>query len=247
MKSLSIYLINIAIWLAFSLMTVLFFIGVILIVITTYAFDPNRRVMQQWFSLWGRMAFWVNPFWSYQIEGKRHVNPQTAYVIVANHQSMADIMCAFATHLHYKWVSKLEMAFVPILGWSMWLNGYVFIKRGDKRSRDRCFETCRRWLEKGSSVFFFPEGTRSPDGRLQAFKPGAFKLALETGSEILPIYISGSRNAVPKHSPFISNRSAMKVKILPPVKTERQVNPSVEQIEELKGRIHGLYQLQEVV
>ena len=64
---------------------------------------------------------------------------------------------------------------------------------------------------------FFPEGTRSKDGRLQEFKPGAFRLALEMGCDILPIVIRGSLHAIPKHSRLLSGKSKMELEVLPPL------------------------------
>ena len=63
----------------------------------------------------------------------------------------------------------------------------------------------------------FPEGTRSKDGRLQAFKTGAFHLALETGSPILPIVISGTSKAIRKGGFLVNKNHDIRVKVLPPI------------------------------
>ena len=57
----------------------------------------------------------------------------------------------------------------------------------------------RKRLEGHVSVFFFPEGTRSPTGELLPFKDGAFRLAVETGTPILPLAIHGTRHAIARH------------------------------------------------
>jgi 1-acyl-sn-glycerol-3-phosphate acyltransferase len=61
-------------------------------------------------------------------------------------------------------------------------------------------DRCRQWLERGVPVIFFPEGTRSPDGQMGPFKDGAFRLALDSGAQIIPIAVCGTRKALPKHS-----------------------------------------------
>ncbi len=137
--------------------------------------------------------------------------------MLSNHQSLMDILLVFKTFFHFKWVSKDSMFKAPLLGWNMRLNGYVPIKRGDAESRETCMKLCRAWLRRGSSVFFFPEGTRSKDGKIGGFKIGAFRLALETGTDILPMVITGSAQAVPKHSILLTKKSRMKIRILPPI------------------------------
>ncbi len=77
--------------------------------------------------------------------------------------------------------SKAANFWVPFMGWFMFHAGYIPVKRGDKESVAECMERATKWLLAGVSVLFFREGTRSKNGEIQPFKPGAFKLALETG------------------------------------------------------------------
>jgi len=196
---------------------IVFFIGALVLRLVTRPFDPNLKVLQSYTCFWSSLYLWTNPFWSLKKSGMDHVDRKKTYVIVANHQSMVDILCIFNTFLHFKWVSKKSLFKVPLIGWNMGLNGYVPIDRGNPESRERCMDKCRAWLRKGSSIFFFPEGTRSKDGHIQTFKRGAFHLALETGHDILPIVINGSHYAIPKHSRLLSGKSKMTLEILPPI------------------------------
>ncbi|HKX12103.1 MAG TPA: lysophospholipid acyltransferase family protein [bacterium] len=225
-----IYLVGIngLFWGFFVLTSMVLVIGSAVIRLVTKPFDPNLRFLQQYTCFWSSLYLWVNPFWSLQKSGLDRVDPKRAFVIVANHQSMADIICVFNTFLHFKWVAKKELFKVPLLGWNMSLNGYVAIDRGNPDSRERCLAECRTWLETGSSVFFFPEGTRSQDGQLRDFKPGAFRLALESGFDILPIVIRGSLHAIPKHSRLLSGKSKMRLEILEPVEVGPYKNGDIE-------------------
>jgi 1-acyl-sn-glycerol-3-phosphate acyltransferase len=72
-------------------------------------------------------------------------------------------------------------------------------------------------LEAGSSIMMFPEGTRSKSGELQRFKTGAFELALATGVPVVPIVISGTHNALPKHGFVLQGRHEIGVAVLQPV------------------------------
>jgi 1-acyl-sn-glycerol-3-phosphate acyltransferase len=212
--------INVLFWFFFIVSSMILVLGAAIIYLITRPFDPNRRILQQYSCFWASLYLWVNPFWSGRITGLQRCDPRKTYVMVSNHQSMADILIVFRTFLHFKWVAKKSLFKLPLLGWNMWFNGYVPIERGDAASRDRCLARCQQWIEKGSSVFFFPEGTRAPDGRIKPFKTGAFRLALESGTDILPMVIRGSRFAIPKHSLRLHGKSRMTLEVLPPISTK---------------------------
>lgn len=232
MKILNL-LINILFWSFFVISSTILVIGAAIIRIVTAPFDPNLKILQQYSCFWASLYIWINPFWSATIQGKENVSKKV-YVMVSNHQSMADILVLFRTFLHFKWVSKKSLFKTPLLGWNMALNGYVPIERGDAESRDKCLNLCAEWLKKGSSVFFFPEGTRSPDGNMKPFKTGAFRLALQTGTDILPMVIRGSKDAIPKHSIRLHGKSKMELEILPPISIQ---NFDANQLEEESKRL----------
>lgn len=211
------FVVNILLWLFFVISSLILVVIAVPLRFLLAPLDPNRRVLQQYSCFWASLYLWFNPFWSATIKGREHVDFKKTYVMVSNHQSMADILIVFHTFLHFKWVAKKSLFKFPLLGWNMWLNGYIPIERGEAESREACLVLCRKWLDKGSSVFFFPEGTRSPDGQMKPFKTGAFRLALETGTPILPMAIRGSRDAIPKHSLRLHGQSRMEMEILPPV------------------------------
>jgi 1-acyl-sn-glycerol-3-phosphate acyltransferase len=92
------------------------------------------------------------------------------------------------------------------------------------------FESCRRTLREGSSIMVFPEGTRSPDGRMRSFKTGAFELAKTTRNPILPIVIDGTANALPKRGFVLQGRHQIRLKILDEVPPESFEHESVDQL-----------------
>lgn len=214
----AIIVLNGLLWFVFILIAFLFFLGAVVIRVVSWPFDPNLRFLHQYSCLWASVYLWFNPFWSLKKSGLKNVDPKKSYVIVANHQSWADIVVLFNTFIHFKWVSKKAVFNAPFLGWNMRLNGYVPINRGNDASREKCMNLCREWLAKGSSVLFFPEGTRSPErGKMLPFKVGAFKLAMESGRDVLPIVVKGSIDAIPKDSILLHRKARMSVEILPPV------------------------------
>lgn len=167
---------------------------------------------------WARWIIHILPFGEIQVQGLEKINWGKAYVVVSNHQSMLDILVVLAKlPIHFKFIAKQELFWIPFFGWHLALARYLPLKRGDPESGKVCMDKARGWLRKGVSVVFFPEGTRSPDGEIHEFKAGAFKVALEEGIDILPLVIVGTREAIPKHSWRIEKRTPLKLVIEDPV------------------------------
>ncbi len=173
--------------------------------------------------IWGKAIVGVNAYWRIQVEGRENIDPSKSYVVVANHQSMLDILVALAgLPLHFKFMAKEELFNIPFIGWHMTGAGYIPILRGNIQSGKSALDTAEQWLAKGVSVLFFPEGTRSLDGEIKHFKHGAFKAAQEANVEILPIIIEGTGQALPKKSYVLNERTEMLVQIGEPVAVPRE-------------------------
>lgn len=190
-----------------------FFVIALLLRILTYPFDRRLRLLHLYTCFWASLYTWMLPPWRVRIEGRENVRKNAAYLIVMNHQSQLDILVAFRLFFHYKWVSKIEMFRIPLIGWNMKLNRYVKLKRGDKESVELMLRECETHLDEGSSIFMFPEGTRSPDGEIKDFKLGAFQLALKKKVPILPIVVSGTNRALPKYSINFHGKQKIFIKI----------------------------------
>ncbi len=199
--------------------SLIFFPIALLIRVVTYPFDKQLKALHLFTSFWGAFYIWVMPSWKVKVSGKDKIQKET-YVIVSNHQSQLDILAAFTLFVPFKWVSKIEMFKVPLVGWNMSLNQYVKINRGRRESIKQMLSDCRQRLTEGSSVFFFPEGTRSTSGELRQFKAGAFKLAHEMKLPILPVALDGTKDALPKGAWKYSGKQVMTVDVLPPIPYE---------------------------
>ena len=193
---------------------VLFFPALVLYALTFW--DTRRRVLHAYTSLWGAHYLARAPFAGVRLEGREHGLAATPCVYVSNHQSMVDILAAFATRLPYLWVSKVENFYVPFLGWNMWLSGYVPLRRGNIASIRRMLRRCEASLRAGASLFVFPEGTRSPDGELKSFYRGAFWVAARYRVPVVPVIIEGTARVLPKRS-FRIVPQEVTVRVLPPV------------------------------
>ena len=232
-------LLSAAVWaFGFSSSAVMFVVALVLFVVTG-PFDRRGVVLHQFTCFWASMYTWVHPHWSLSIEGREHVEPGRAYVIVANHQSTLDILVLFRSFLHFKWVAKAEAFLVPFIGWNMVLNRYVYLRRGDRRSVAAMMRRAEQALREGSSILIFPEGTRSRDGRLQPFKHGAFTLAKRAAVPILPIVIEGTGSALPRRGFVSAGRHRFRMRVLPPIPCESFATTSVA---ELTARVRALYE-----
>jgi 1-acyl-sn-glycerol-3-phosphate acyltransferase len=127
------------------------------------------------------------------VRGLEQLERNRTYVFVANHQSIYDIPVIFAS-LPYQLriIAKASLGSFPFLGWHLRRTGHLLV---DRRNPDRS-GILQRWkglVADGLSLIIFPEGTRSADGRVGAFKAGSFLLAIEARLPIVPISVDGSR------------------------------------------------------
>ena len=156
---------------------------------------------------WARAILWVCGI-KVTATGRDTVDPSVPRIYMTNHQSYFDIFALLA-HLpvHFKFILKQELMRIPLLGIAMRKARYIGIQRDDPRKAIQSMNEAAEKIRKGASVVMFPEGTRSVDGRLQAFKKGGFTLALRSGCGIVPVTIRDSYRIVPKGSLKINKGS----------------------------------------
>ena len=209
-------------WLYMALSLTAFWFAVIIPWLLITPFD-RRRVFSHWYAYtWANHYVSLSPFWNVILEGREKFRDDTAYVVVSNHQSIADIMILFTLKKQFRWVAKHTVFFVPFLGWMMKMADYVSIKRGDKASREAMLDHCRRHLRIGNSIMIFPEGTRSHTGEMRPFKRGAFVLATEMNVPVLPIVLDNTYDALPRKSWVFqhSERKTFPIRVLDPIHPE---------------------------
>ena len=227
MKSI---ILSVIVWIVCIITIIILFPVYIAFWALTVLFDRKLFFVHYVLSIWASIYTIFNPFWRVSIENRLVLNKSKTYVIVSNHQSLLDILILFRLFKHFKWVSKTEIFRVPVIGWIMILNKYIKVKRGDKKSILKMMETCKKVLKSGISILMFPEGTRSVDGNLGVFKDGAFNLALETQTDILPIIIDGTSKAIPKKKLILSNKQTIRMKILDEIPVSDYIGEKVSEI-----------------
>jgi 1-acyl-sn-glycerol-3-phosphate acyltransferase len=205
-------------WAVFLLSLPPWFLGALAVFLVTAPFDRNRKVLHLYSCGWGQFYFWINPTWRLKVFGRQKLPWSGPAVLVSNHESLADILVLYGLYRPFKWVSKQSVFSAPFLGWNMYLNGYVGLVRGNRSSVTRMLAACERWLDRGVPVMLFPEGTRSPDGEVTAFKDGAFVLASKKDVPIYPIVLTGTARTLPKHGFVLRNTANCEVHVLDPVR-----------------------------
>ena len=163
------------------------------------------------FSRTGRLAFQLCQVWAWflikagfssvEIKGLENVDPGRSYVIISNHVSLYDIPALLSgLGVPFRWILKKELLKIPGFGYGLYASRNVFIDRSNRESAIASIRKGVDRLPKGVSLLFFPEGTRSPDGKLLPFKKGAFVTAIDANMPLLPVTINGSREIMPKGS-----------------------------------------------
>jgi 1-acyl-sn-glycerol-3-phosphate acyltransferase len=217
-------------WFTLFFVSAIFFMIALVLWVFTAPFDSKRRVLHAYTCYWSDFIFAINPLWKVTVTGRNRIDRKQAYVMVANHQSGADIMVLFKLHVHFKWVAKQGLFVIPFIGWNMYLNRYIPIERSVGRSKLQMMDHAADAIRQGNSVMIFPEGTRSRDGLVHQFKSGAFRLALETRSPILPVAVEGTFTAIKKGGFRIRKNKNIRVVVLEPISYETISTMSVKDI-----------------
>lgn len=196
---LKVYLLNVF-WMSCCL------VGAILTVIEAFiTLDWKLQKTRQFAHLQveRRVAQWTTKLFigPVEIRGMENLPPTEpgapAPVYIANHDSQIDLAAVYSLNRSWRWISKSQVMFLPGVGQIMYLSDHVFIDRVKKKSdKSKHSSTGARNLylksnesvQSGMPMFFFPQGTRRLGERLP-FKDGAFKVAMENDSVLLPVSI----------------------------------------------------------
>ena len=218
-----------------------FYVIALAVWLCTVWFDRRLVLLHMFTSLWAVVYLWAMPARTVTVRGRHKIRKGACYIAVSNHLSQLDILVAFRLFFPFKWVSKTEVFKLPFIGWNMVLNRYIKLKRGDKASVEKMMAACEKAISMGSSVYFFPEGSRSKSGELKPFKPGAFILAHKMKMPILAIAISGTQNALPKHSLNFQGRHDIGIDVLGEIPYEAFKDLTVEKTAEMVQKQIGDY------
>jgi len=228
-------------WMWFELGVIAFFgfwIQAVLALLA-FPFDRRRWVAGRFFRRMGITIASLSPYWRFEVVGTP-VIPAPRTVVVSNHESQADPFLISHLPWEMKWLAKDALFKIPFVGWCMWLAGDIAVKRGTADSVKDAMAQCERWLKRGMPVMIFPEGTRSTSEDLLPFKDGAFRLAIQTGSDVLPIAVCGTRKALPKFS-WRFQKSRARVTVGTPISTRGMSESDIDRLKtEARRQIESL-------
>ena len=207
------------IWVIGSIITMAVVLASRVLSILLLPFKNREDVVHAQCFWWSDALVALNPFWKLTVKGLENIDHSKTYVIVANHQSLADIVVIYKIHMRFKWVARESLLKVPLIGSLLKVGNHILFSRGSFSSVKEVYRKAAKQLKGGMSVLFFPEGTRSDTDEMKEFQNGAFKLAIKEKMPILPISISGTREAIPKGGWIFKAKVFGKLEVMPAIDT----------------------------
>lgn len=171
-------------------------------------------------------SYWPGKIWSIitlflllcpmRVKGRNNLPKDRCSVVVPNHTSALDIFMLYGyMGVRFKWVMKGSLRKIPFVGWACEKCGFIFVDRTPEGAIQVIKDT-KAALLNGYHIFIFPEGHRTRDGKLGKFRKGAFKVAVDTQSPLVPVRISGGYEAYNRFALFPKPKR-LTLEVLPPI------------------------------
>lgn len=167
-------------------------------------FDSTGNVQIGVARVWARLILLVAGV-RVRTRGLEKLKTGASYVIACNHSSYMDTPVILTyVHVQFRFLAKSGLFKIPFLGLHLARAGHLPVPREDPRAAIKTMsDAARNIREKGISMLIFPEGGRTPDGELKAFKEGGAYIAIKAGVPLVPVAIHGTRAVVPMHSGIV--------------------------------------------
>lgn len=198
-----------------------------------FSYLINSRWASKWIApWWGKLIIFIT-FSRVKLKGLDNIDTNQSYIIVCNHQSIYDMLAVYGyLPVEFKWVMKKELLKMPFVGASCKAMGHVFVDRSNSEQAKASLIKAKDKISDGVSAFFFPEGTRSPDGELLNFKKGAFRMAQTLELPIVPVSIKGANKIMAAKS-LIIYPNTMTMTIHPVISAETVKQSSVTELSKM--------------
>lgn len=176
-----------------------------------------QRSMGYWPGhIWARIFCWLSLV-KVTVRGKENIDPKTSYVFVANHQGAYDIFAIYDYLGHnFRWMMKKGLETIPLVGYSCRVSGHIYVDNSTPSAVRKTMATAEKQLAGGMSVVVFPEGARTRDGHIHAFRRGAYQLAMEFNLPVVPVTIDGAYHVMPRSS-YLPRPGHIKLTIHKPI------------------------------
>ncbi len=191
-------------------------------------------------STWGKVGLFIL-LCPIKVEGKENLpNNKGPFVVMANHQGGLDILMMYGyLPMDFRWVMKAALRKVPFMGKACEVSGFVFVDPSKPVTVAKSMQEARNVLSQGKSIFIFPEGSRTRDGKMARFKRGGFVMAYDLDVPIIPITINGSYEAYPKSRKLYVRPTKLKLTIHKPF----EFNKNEETQEAISGAMEEVYSI----
>lgn len=183
-------------------------------------FEWRGKILGKFAHIWSKILLKAAGV-KYSVLGLENVDPKKEYIFAGNHESAFDILLVFAGIKHHLVsISKIELKWIPIMGWAMQAAKHIFVDRKNHTKALESLKMAAISLNKNPrSVFLFPEGTRSKDGKIHKFKKGGLLLGIEANIPIAPMALCGT-GAVALKGEWKLNSNKIELRIGKPIETK---------------------------
>jgi 1-acyl-sn-glycerol-3-phosphate acyltransferase len=200
-------------------------------VIFATIFFGSLNLFVSLFDAVGRTQLWLARVWARSIlfvggvrvapSGVARIDPAAAYVIAANHASYIDTPVILSyIPVQFRFLAKSELFKIPFLGHHLKTAGHIPVPREDPRAALKTMtQAAENIRSKGISMLVFPEGGRTEDGELQAFKEGAAYIAIKAGVPVVPVALTGARAVLPRGS-WVCVPGSIRIEVGEPIATD---------------------------
>jgi 1-acyl-sn-glycerol-3-phosphate acyltransferase len=204
-------------------------------------FDRDGSILHAFARAWARVTM-KSIFSPMRVIGLDQIDTSKPHVYAVNHASALDIPALYSyLPFQFRILHKKELLSYPIVGWHLKRSGQVCVDQQNPSRSVGQIKSALRTLKKGMPLVIFPEGGRTPDGRIQPFLPGAFFLAIKAQVDIVPIAIRGMFELLPMDTYHIKPRS-LEMRVGQPIPTAGLDMKDMEQLSaRVQKEIEGLY------
>ena len=225
-----------AVWAAIAFISTMLVFLVPFLIFIYFKKDPGKTIR---FTKWSK--YWIDSFLflalsPLKIKGRENFAKGENYIVLCNHNSFMDVpITTPAIPGGNKTIAKIELSRIPLFG-LLYKTGSVLVDRKSDSSRKESYNQMKDVLALGLHMCLYPEGTRNKTSQpLRPFHNGAFRLALDTGKNIIPALIFNTKKVLPADKTFFSMPHPVEIHFLEPVSSI----PG-ETVENLRDRIHSI-------
>jgi 1-acyl-sn-glycerol-3-phosphate acyltransferase len=199
-------------------------------------FDRSGRIQHKFAKLWSWLILKtiVSPV---KVVGLDKIDTTKPLVYAVNHSSALDIPVLYTSlPFQFRIIFKKELLSYPFVGWHLKRSGQICIDQQNPAASISTVRAGLKTLKAGMPLVIFPEGGRTPDGKLQPFMPGAFFLAIKAGVDVVPVTLSGMYELLPMNTYHIKSRP-LEMRVGEPIPTSGYTLRTMDQ---LAARVHAM-------